>query len=346
MPLPGSPGPYVGNALTKQRADVFIPELWTGEVKRARDQRLIASRYTKRIASLGRQGDKIHIPNISRASVNDKLPETPVTLQARTESEFSMEITDYKETSHMIEDVVGIQKAEAYDIRGEITRESGYALARDIDASVLAHRAVIHNRAAQVLYSSSNGAVNGNGLPISYSILLAATLLLDDADVPEEDRVLIVSPGQYMQLLNLAEFKSSDFVSYRGVETGRVGEILGIPVVKTSMVRINALTNFYNGDPQFVPGEPGPGVVGSRYLPKQDTFTALPQTFTGDSRPVVTALMAHRDWLAVAMPLEPTVEWSRENMYQADALVMTMMNGYKVFRDNHAVVIHTVNTIT
>lgn len=346
MALPGSPGPYVGNALTKVRADVFIPELWTGEVKRYRDQKLIASMYTKRIPTLGKKGDRIHIPNISRASVYDKLPERPVTLQARQDTEFVMDITDYKETSHMIEDIVGLQKADAYDIRGEITRESGYALGRDLDAAVLAHRAVINNVATQVIFQSSNGLVTGNGQPISYATILAAASLLDNADVPDEGRVLLVSPGQYMQLLNINQFISMDFSDGRPVQSGVVGSILGMPVVKTTMIRPNSLTGFFNGDPQFVPAEPTPGVAGSRYLPKQDTFTALPQTFTGDSRPVVTALLCHRDWLALAIPQEPSAEWSRENLYQADALVMTQQYGAKVFRSDHAVVIHSVNTLT
>ena len=346
MALPGSPGAYVGNALTKVRADVFIPEMWTGEVKRYRDQKLIASMYTKRIPTLGKKGDRIHIPNISRASVYDKLPERPVTLQARQETEFVMDITDYKEVSHMIEDIVGLQASDAYDIRGEITRESGYALARDLDAATLAHRAVINAQASQVIYASSTGAVGGNGQPFSYATILAASALLDNADVPEDGRVLIVSPGQYMQLLNITQFISRDFTEASAVQSGVVGSILGMPVVKTSMVRPNSLTGFYNGDAQFVPAEPTPGVAGSRYLPKQDTYTGLPTVFGGDSRPITTALLCHRDWLALAIPQEPSAEWSRENLYQADALVMTQQYGAKVFRADHAVVIHTVNTLT
>lgn len=345
MALPGSPGAYVGSALTKVRADVFIPELWTGEVKRFRDQKLIASMYTKRIPSLGKKGDRIHIPNISRAAVYDKLPERPVTLQARTETEFTMDITDYKETSHMVEDIVGMQSA--YDIRSELTRESGYALARDLDNAVLAHRAAINAVAAQVIFASSNSLVTGNGQPISYALLLAANAILDDADVPDEDRVIIVSAGQYMQLLNITQFISRDFTDGRPVMNGVVGSILGYPVIKTSQIRVNSLTGYFNGSAaQGALAEPTPGTTGARYLPKQDSYTVLPLTFTGDSRPVVTGMMVHKDWLALAVPLEPSAEWSRENLYQSDAVVMTQQYGAKVFRSDHAVMFHSVNTLT
>ncbi len=344
MSLPGSPGALVGQALTKQKADVFIPELWSGEVKRERDRKLTASLYTKRIPTLGRKGDRIHIPNISRAAVHDKLPERPVTLQARQETEWVMDITDYKEVSHMIEDVVGLQTAAAYNLRGEITRESGYALARDLDNAVLGHRAALNAIPAQVIYASSNGLVTGNGLPLSYATILAANLMLDDAEVPEEDRVWLVSAGQYLQLLNINQFISFDFNNTKPIATGVVGSILGTPVVKTGQIRANSLTGFTNGA-QGVP-EPTPGVAGSRYLPKQDAYTALPTTFTGDGRPVHSAILCHKDWLALAMPLMPTSEWSRENLYQADALVMTQQYGAKLFRPDHAVLIHTVGTLT
>lgn len=42
--------------------------------------------------------DTLHIPYISRMSVFDKLPETPVTLQARTEGEYTIIIDKYKES--------------------------------------------------------------------------------------------------------------------------------------------------------------------------------------------------------------------------------------------------------
>jgi hypothetical protein len=261
-----------------------------------------------------------------------------------------MDITDYKETSHMIEDVVTIQSA--YPLRSEITRESGYALARDLDSTVLAHRAVINATPSQVLYATdpavtlNAGTQAGTGGALSYAVLLAANATLDDADVPMEDRVLMVSTGQYMQLLNVDKFISADFVSGSPVQSGVVGRILGIPVVRTSQIRVNSLTGYFNGSPGTATAEPTPGVSGSRYLPKQDSYVALPQTFgAGGNAPIATAILCHKDWLALAVPQEPSAEWSRENLYQADAVVMTQQYGAKVFRNDHAVVIHTKNTL-
>ena len=87
-------GSFVGAANTKFTGDVFIPEVWSGEVKRFRDQKFIAAQFTKTLPFRGKRGDRLHIPSISRAAVNRKLYETPVTLQARTENDYYIDITE------------------------------------------------------------------------------------------------------------------------------------------------------------------------------------------------------------------------------------------------------------
>ena len=342
MALPGIE--FVGDAYTAQRADVFIPDLWSAEVKRFRDAKLITSEYTKKLPFAGKKGDRLHIPNISRAAVYDKLPERPVTMQARTESEFYCDIDTYKESSFMIEDIVTTQSA--YALRSEYTREAGYAIARDIDNSVLALRAAVNAFASQVIFNSSNGLVTGNGAgnPMAFASFLTAKLILDAADVPPEDRVFVVSPGQYAQLLNINQFTNVQFVDGRPVQNGLVGSLFGIPVVMTSQVGTNSVTGYVNGTGNTA--APTPGVNGSPYVPKQDTFTSLPTNFTGDNRPIVTSILCHMDWAVLGIQQEPALESGREPIYQADVVIMTQLYGTRLFRSDHAVLIHSINTLT
>jgi hypothetical protein len=88
-----------GNSVNVFNSQVFIPELWSSEVKRFRDSKFFASQYTKKINFEGGKGDLVHIPNIGRAAVHDKLPETPVQLQGRTETEFTITVDKHKESS-------------------------------------------------------------------------------------------------------------------------------------------------------------------------------------------------------------------------------------------------------
>jgi Phage capsid protein len=244
----------------------------------------------------------------------------------------------------MIEDIVTTQAA--YALRSEYTREAGYAIARDIDNAVLALRASVNNVASQVIYNSSNGLVTGNGAanPLTFASFLTAKLILDAADVPPEDRVFIVSPGQYAQLLNINQFTNVQFIDGRPVENGLVGSLFGIPVVMTSQVGVNSNTGYVNGTggAQL----PTPGVNGSPYVPKQDTYATLPLIFSGDSRPIVTATLAHMDWAVLGIQQEPQLESGREPIYQADVVIMTQLYGTRLFRSDHAVLIHSINTLT
>lgn len=96
MALPG--GAYDGSAITINRTNVFIPEIWGSEIKRFRDSKFIMKNAVRMYPTTLTKGDVLHIPSISRMAVYDKLAETPVTLQARTEGEYTVTIDKYKES--------------------------------------------------------------------------------------------------------------------------------------------------------------------------------------------------------------------------------------------------------
>lgn len=269
---------YNGTALDLASVQTFIPEVWAGEVKRYRDQRFMMSNGVKKIPFEGKKGDTIHIPNISRAATYDKLPQTPVTLQARNDGEFVFNITRYRESSFMVEDIVNIQSQ--YNLRSEYTREAGYAMARDMDNFILGHRAVINSYDSQRLVSYNNGTSDlvgdgtlnahwtGTPAPLTYASILLAKQKLDEADVPSEGRVLYVSPAQYIDLLSINFFISVDFNGGGSpVSSGKVGSILDFTVEMSTQLGVNSLLGYRNGRDGIL--QPTPGVLGSPYLPDQ-----------------------------------------------------------------------------
>jgi len=338
MTLPG--GGYEGSAIGINNADVFIPELWSGEIKRERDTNFIFKSGISLLPMVGKKGDVVHIPEISRLAVNDKVYNTPVTLQSRTESEYTITIDKYKETSFMIEDIVGIQAS--YNLRSEYTREAGYALAQDIDNFVLGLRADIHSVPSQNIYASSDGTETGTPQGLDRASILAAKQLMDEAKVPMSGRVLYVSPAQAIDLLTIEQFINVDYVNNKPTMTGMVGSLYGINVVVSNNIVTNSLTGYTNGAGGTP--SPTPGVEGSVYLPTQ-TFTGTDSLPTngvdGEADDWQTAMLVHRDWAKLAMQLNPKTESSREVLFQADAVVATQIYGAKVYRPDHAVLIHT-----
>lgn len=335
MALPG--GAYEGAAIKIANTNVFIPEIWSQEVKRFRDQSFILKNSVKTIPMVGKKGDLIHIPSISRMAVYDKLPETPVTLQARTEGEFTILIDKYKESSFMIEDIVGIQAA--YGLRSFYTQEAGYALARDLDNFLLGLRAEINAVTGQVVNCTSDGTGTGTPLALNRAAILAAKQILDEADVPMMGRKMIVSAGQYNDLLTIDEFISADYVNGRPTSSGTVGTLFGMEVLMTTQVTTNSTTGYVNGT-GGTPA-PTPGVTGSYYFPTQFTTSPSGLPTTMNALPVATAIMYHPDWAILSMQLMPKMESSREVLFQADAVVATQIYGAKVYRQDHAVLIHS-----
>lgn len=333
-------GAYSGSTTTITNAAVFIQELWLDELKRERDSKFVMAGSTKIIPARGKKGDTFRIPNITRLAVNDKLAETPVTLQSRTETDFSIVVDRYKEVSFLIEDIVGVQSK--YNLRSEYTREAGYALARDIDNVLLAERAAIQNESAQVIYNTDTGAVGGNALSLNKAAILAAKEILMLADVPMEQCVMVVSPEQHQDLLMIDEFVSSDYVSGKPTVNGMIGSLYGMQVRYSSNITRNSTTGYTNG--AGAAAQPTPGVTDSPYYPTQSTATTLPTDGASNSGTVgnyITAMIYHPEAFALAMQMEPKVEHSRETLYLGDAVVMSQLYGVKTYREDHAVLIHT-----
>jgi len=334
MALPG--GGYDGAAIKVVNANVFIPEIWSSEVRRFRDQNFILRRSVKEIPMVGKKGDVIHIPSISRMAVYDKLPETPVTLQARTEGEYTILIDKYKESSFMIEDIVGIQAS--YGLRSFYTQEAGYALSRDLDNFLLGLRAEINAVSSQVVWNTSNGTSSGTPLALNRAAILAAKQILDEADVPMEGRKMVTSVGGYNDLLTIDEFISTDYVSNRPTQTGHVGTLFGMEVLYTSQIGANSTTGYVNGTGGAA--QPTPGVAGAPYFPTQWTTNPSGLPTAANSLPVATTMIYHPDWAILTMQQNPKMESSREVLFQADAVVATQIYGAKVYRQDHAVLIH------
>lgn len=335
-------GSLRGAAVTKVRADGFIPEQWVDEVKRNLDANFISKNYVTMLPFLsGKKGDRIKLPTVGRLGVNDKLPETPVQFQTLGSGEWYMDVDKYKESSFLIEDIATIQASPK--LRQIYTEEAGYAISSDIDAFVFGMRAAINNFPSQVIFNTSDGTVAGSSQPLNYAAILAAKLIFDKAKVKSNDAVLVVTPIQYAQLLASNVVIDRDFGGNNQTRDGVVGRVLGMEVVMSNNLGENSLTGYSNGEAVI----PTPGVsgTGAIYLPSQDPFVSLPTAFTGsntgNAAKVNTAMLVDKKWCYLAMQQEPAVETGRKTEYLADLVVTSTIYGCKLYRETNAVLIHT-----
>ena len=145
-----------------------------------------------------------------------------------------------------------------YDIRAEYSRLLGMALAKQHDVRLL-QLAVLAARGSATVTGGNGGtaitdadaATNGASLAAS---IFAAAQAMDEKDVPENDRVAIVKPAQYYNLVQTTDVINRDFGGAGVYADGTVLKVAGVQIVKSNNVpttNVSAVTgeqNTYHGN--------------------------------------------------------------------------------------------------
>jgi len=296
-------------------AATFIPELWSDEIRASYEKNLVLARLVKRLSMKGKKGDTMHIPAPTRGSAYAKSENTAVTLQNNTESEVQVVINKHYEYSRLIEDIVGVQSLDS--LRRFYTEDAGYALAKQIDSDLFAlgkslgdgdgsdwtHSAsyFIDASTGLTLYAEDTVTTSDVFTDAGFRSLIQ---LMDDADVPMDNRVFVIPPALRNAIMGIDRYVSSDFVNGRGVQNGKIGELYGIDIYVTSN------------------------------CPEVETAA---NNSVGDR--LIAAMLMHKDSLILAeqMGVRSQTQYKQEylaNLYTADTLY-----GVKAYRPDSAFVL-------
>ncbi len=80
-------------------------------------------------------------------------------------------------------------------------------------------------------WAYGTGSGNSN---LTISKLIEAAGILDENDVAMEDRYIVMDPVNHSKLLATAEATSSDFITSRSLETGKVDGLVGFKFIKST----------------------------------------------------------------------------------------------------------------
>ncbi len=222
----------------------FIPELWSDEVIGAYKSNLVVANTVTKMSHKGKKGDTIHIPKPARGSASVKAAGSQVTLIADTASVVNISIDKHYEYSKLIEDIAEVQALAS--MRKFYTDDAGYALAKQVDDSLFAlmegfqggtvggtgaalwEQAVRGGDGSTVFAGATSG---GGATDITDDGIRAMILKLDNADVPMDNRVLIVPPIAANDMLAINRFTEQQFIgSGDAIKTGKIGMIYGVDV--------------------------------------------------------------------------------------------------------------------
>lgn len=250
---PGQVYPTAGSIVGKTEAATFIPDIWSDEVIAAYQKNLKMSPLVKKLSMTGKKGDVIHIPKPVRGSAALKGENNQVTIQATAESELTVTINRHFEYSRFIEDIVEVQALNS--LRQFYTSDAGYALALQVDTDLMNAFTGVGNGTRtespaatgadwvnnHVFYSNAGSALAAyavdtvaTGDNFSDAVFRELIKKMDDADVPMEDRVLVVPPAARKTIMGIERYVSSDFRDDRTVKSGLIGNVYGVDVYVSS----------------------------------------------------------------------------------------------------------------
>lgn len=217
------------NHVTNTTAATFIPEIWSDEIIASYEKSLVVKPLVRAMSMVGKKGDTIHIPKPDRGNASVKTAETEVTLIAGTATELTIAIDQHYEYSRLIEDLTDVQALSS--LRRFYTEDAGYALATRVDTALIAEAA---NFTSQLEFLSGAGTGASAGTATAGFTDLGfreALQVLDDNDVPMDNRFFVIPPAMKKELLGISQYVSTDFVSGKPVENGKIGSLYGVDVV-------------------------------------------------------------------------------------------------------------------
>lgn len=181
----------------------------------------------------------MYFPAPTRGSANAKAENTAVTVQNDTaNTQLTLTINQHNEYTRLLEDIGAIQ---AFDSQRQFyTQDAGYALAKEMDTDLHALAKNLgdgggtdytHSRSYFVDASTGLTAYAADTVTASDLVdddgVRSAIKLLDDSDVPMDDRYWVFPPSVRKTLLGIDRYVSTDFVPGKPVSNGRLGNIYG-----------------------------------------------------------------------------------------------------------------------
>lgn len=212
--------------MTPTTAAVHIAEVWPRDVIRAEEFSLVIAPRVYRGWRWAGFGDVYHIPRIPNIEVQNKSSGTPWTPKAYTDTEQTITINVHQVAGFQVESITELLTQTA--VRQEMKRKLGYALGRAVDVNL----ATIPQNFSQV--------VGTLGTELIYDDFVEAWRLMANAGIDlSEGCTWFLSPGAIAGALKQDIFIQSLYQgdNPRAVQTAKVGEVLGAPIMRTNLTR-------------------------------------------------------------------------------------------------------------
>ena len=236
-------------------ANALFLKVFAGEVLTAFDEtNVMKDLHTSRTIASGKSAS---FPVTGKANAAYHTVGTPLLgTQAIKHNEIVINIDDVLIADTFIANID--EARNHYDVRAEYSRLLGMALAKEFDTRTMRVGVLAARSAATITGQNGGSALTDadaatNGASLAASIFEAAKVL-DEKDVPESERVALVAPAQYYNLVQTTDVINRDFGGAGVYADGTVLRVAGIQIVKTNnlpssnIAAASGENNTYSGD--------------------------------------------------------------------------------------------------
>lgn len=230
--------------MTQTTLDAARRQVWSKELTRAFEAQLVLAKLVSRFDAESKGAKSVIIPGVSNLVAYDKVANNGVILQAPNETSITLNLNKHKHVAFVIEDAVMAQMTAPY--MEEYAKKASYGIKRALDTDIA-------NLATG--FSQSAGTYNTT---VSTTAVLTAVRLLDDADVPQEERAWVLKPKAVADLRTISDYTRYDGTGYAGAQAdgsvgakksgqGLVGMLYNAPVYMSTQVLQsgNNISNLY-----------------------------------------------------------------------------------------------------
>lgn len=210
--------------------DSFKPEVWNAGLLSVLNKSLVFGSATNRNyeGDISQYGDTVHITDVDDVSIIDYVPNTDMDAPETLTTNEQLLMVDQAKAFHFyVDDVDARQVRNDGALMTEAGRRAAFGLRDKVDAHL----------AGKIAGAAGNtlGVIDGSTVTNVYDkLVVPAGVALDEANVPEEMRWLIISPAAYGLLQLDARFIEADKSGNGALHNGVVGMAGGFAIMKSN----------------------------------------------------------------------------------------------------------------
>ena len=212
----------------------FVPDIWSARILTALSRNAVAGGIVNRDyeGDIRGGGDSVKITNFVDPTIGNYTKHTDITVEDIDDATQALLIDQQKYFAFELDDIERAQSVNGGAVMAEATKRAAYGLKNTLDAFLFTTLAAGASASAPdhlIAEATINTAAG------AYEALVNWGVLLDQADIPEEDRWAVITPAFHGLLLKDDRFvKAGDDTAAATRLNGRVGQAAGFEIHKSN----------------------------------------------------------------------------------------------------------------